>query len=155
MRLTLFRHAIAEDHAPRDQDRALTPHGVEQLERALDRLGEDGWAPGAILHSPYVRTTQTALAIARRFPRLDVVPLAELARDDLAAILHVAAPFRDPVLVGHQPTLGELLAWLIGAAEDATPLPRAGVAMIELDGLPPRGPGRLLAMIPPPRSRTR
>jgi phosphohistidine phosphatase len=155
MRLTLFRHAIAEDHAPRDQDRELTPQGVEQLERMLDRLCADGWAPGAILHSPYVRTSQTALGIARRFPRLERVSVAELARDDLSAILQVAAPFRDPVLVGHQPTLGELLASLIGAQAGTTPLPRSGAAMIDLDGLPPRGLGHLVAMIPPPLCRAR
>jgi|1048.fasta_scaffold114317_2 phosphohistidine phosphatase len=150
MRLTLLRHGIAHDHAPTDFDRALTPAGVAQLERVLDGLCASGWVPGAILHSPLVRTTQTAAAVARRFPRVPIVATAALAGDDLAAILHAASPWVEPVLVGHQPTLGELLAELLGASHGTTALPRAGVAMVEVDRLPPRRRAQLLAFLPPP-----
>ena len=150
MRLTLLRHGIAEDHAASDFDRALTTVGTAQLERVLDGLCADGWVPGAILHSPLVRTTQTAAAVARRFPRVPIVAVPELALDDLAAILHAASPWVEPLLVGHQPTLGELLAELIGASPGTTALPRAGVAMLEVDRLPPRRRAQLLAFLPPP-----
>ena len=150
MRLTLLRHGIAEDHAATDFDRALTAQGVAQLERVLDGLCGSGWVPGAILHSPLLRTTQTAAAVARRFPRVPLVGVAELAGEDLAGILHAAAPYVEPVLVGHQPTLGELLAELIGASPGTTALPRAGVAMVEVDRLPPRRRAHLVAFLPPP-----
>ena len=150
MRLTLLRHGIAEDHAATDFDRALTAVGAAQLERVLDGLCAGGWVPGAILHSPLVRTTQTAAAVARRFPRVPIVAVSELAEDDLGAILHAASPWVEPLLVGHQPTLGELLAELIGASPGTTALPRAGVAMLEVDRLPPRRRAQLLAFLPPP-----
>ncbi len=148
--LTLLRHGIAEDHAARDFDRALTPAGILHLERAIDALLARGWAPGAILHSPLVRTTQTAHAVARRFPRVQLLPVAALAQDDLDAILFAASPYVDPLLVGHQPILGDLAARLIGAAEGTLPLARAGAVLLDVDRLPPTRPARLVAFLPPP-----
>jgi phosphohistidine phosphatase len=144
MRLSLLRHGIAEDFAASDAARALTPLGRAELEDVLDAWCGMGWTPGAILHSPYLRTTQTAHAVARRFPEVPVHPVHALAHDDLAAILAAAALHRDPLLVGHQPTLGELLSSLLGEPDGSREFERAGFATVELDPMTSVAPGRLV-----------
>ncbi len=151
MRLSLLRHGIAEDHAASDAARALTPEGVAELEAVLDAWCATGWAPGAILYSPYVRTTQTAQAVARRFPSVPFVAVRALARGDHGGILEAAAMHTEPVLVGHQPTLGDLLCELLGEPPGARPFERAGYATVELDGLPARVPARLVVHSGPSR----
>lgn len=114
MNLILWRHAEAEDFAPdhRDENRRLTERGHKQAQKMgawLDaRLPDDT----RILVSPAVRTRQTAEALGRKFeiePRLftdtDVGDHLQASgwNDSAATVL----------LVGHQPTLGQLAAQLM------------------------------------------
>lgn len=145
MRLSLLRHGIAEDVASSDAARALTAAGRAELEHVLDAWCATGWTPGAILHSPYLRTTQTAQAVSRRFPGVPVHAAHALAHDDLDAILAVAALHAEPLLVGHQPTLGDLLARLLGEPDGHRGFERGGYATVELEALPSAVPGRLVA----------
>ncbi len=56
--------------------------------------------------------------------------------------------FEDTVLlVGHQPDLGEFMAYLLGTSAAALNVRKASVAIFEVDGLRPGG-GRLEAFIP-------
>ncbi len=152
MRVSLLRHGIAEDHAPTDRMRALTRAGSAQLEQVLDALCARGdWAPGAILHSPYLRTTQTAEAVARRFPDAPLVPVSALASDDLEGMLSAAAAARDPLLVGHMPTIAMLLAWMVNAPLDSLSFERAGFGMVDFDTAVKAGGGRLLLHTGPSR----
>jgi phosphohistidine phosphatase len=152
MRLSLMRHAIAEDHAPSDRVRALTRAGSLQLEQVLDALCARGdWSPGAILHSPYLRTTQTAEAVARRFPDVPLVAVPALADDDLEGMLAAAVPLRDPLLVGHAPTIGMLLAWMVNAPLDSLPFERAGFGLVDFDAQVAPGAGRLVTFVGPSR----
>ena len=152
MRVSLMRHGIAEDDAPADRMRALTRAGSVQLERVLDRLCARGdWAPAAILHSPYLRTTQTAEAVARRFPDAPLVPVSALANDDLEGMLAAAGASRDPLLVGHMPTIGMLLAWMVNEPLDSMPFERAGFGLVDFDGEVAPGAGRLRTFIGPGR----
>jgi phosphohistidine phosphatase len=114
MDLILWRHAEAEDQRDNlpDLERALTRRGQKQAARVgawlSARLPDDT----RILCSPALRCQQTVLGLGRRF---DV--RAELAPDAAApAILETAGWPRaaHPVLVvGHQPTLGEVVARLL------------------------------------------
>ncbi len=152
MHVSLMRHGIAEDHAPTDRMRALTRAGSAQLEQVLDALCARGdWAPGAILHSPYLRTTQTAEAVARRFPDAPLLPVSALASDDLEGMLSAAAAARDPLLVGHMPTIGMLLAWMVNESLDSMPFERAGFGIVDFDGEVAPGAGRLRTFIGPSR----
>ena len=152
MRVSLMRHGIAEDHAPSDRMRALTRAGSVQLEHVLDALcGRGDWAPGAILHSPYLRTTQTAEAVARRFPEAPLVSVSALANDDLEGMLAAAGAARDPLLVGHMPTIGMLLAWMVNEPLDSMPFERAGFGMVDFDAEVAPGAGRLRTFIGPSR----
>jgi phosphohistidine phosphatase len=117
MDLILWRHAEAEPGEP-DLGRRLTAKGIQQAERMAAWL--DGHLPATtrVLASPADRAQQTALALKRKFR---VVP--ELAPGASPAEVLAAAGWPDahePVLVvGHQPTLGEVAALLL-SGEEAT-----------------------------------
>jgi phosphohistidine phosphatase len=115
MDLILWRHAEAEAGEP-DLGRRLTAKGLKQAERVAVWL--EGRLPDTcrILASPADRAQQTALALKRKFR---VVP--ELAPGaGVAAVLAAAGwpDSREPVLVvGHQPTLGQVAAFLLSGED--------------------------------------
>ncbi len=115
MDLILWRHAEAEELAAdgTDLSRALTPRGEKEAARMGAWL--DGKLPDTarILCSPALRCEQTAQALGRKF-RIR----SELAPDATAQALLEAAQWPNArqavVLVGHQPTLGRVIAQLLG-----------------------------------------
>ncbi|MEP6942535.1 MAG: phosphohistidine phosphatase SixA [Betaproteobacteria bacterium] len=115
MDLILWRHAEAEAGEP-DLGRRLTAKGQKQAERVAVWL--EGRLPDTcrILASPADRAQQTALALKRKFR---IVP--ELAPGaGVAAVLAAAGwpDAREPVLVvGHQPTLGQVAAFLLSGED--------------------------------------
>jgi phosphohistidine phosphatase len=149
VRIGLLRHGIAEAEADSDFDRQLTEEGHFDLERVLDTLAGWGWRPGSILHSPLLRTTQTADHVAMRHPEVAVVPVDALALGFFDAILQAAARHPEPLLVGHEPTMGNLTGRLIGAPTGALRFERGGFALVDVDRLPPTRPARLLLFLPP------
>jgi phosphohistidine phosphatase SixA len=58
------------------------------------------------------------------------------------------------VLVGHEPHLGELAAWLIGAKQ-LVPFRKGGAARIDLESLSRPREGRLIWLATPKILRTR
>ena len=114
MDLILWRHAEAFDAEAGEDDmaRALTPKGQKQARRMADWLTSQLPDSCRILVSPAVRTLQTVEPLKRKFR---VVP--ELAPGADAEDVLMAANWpngREPVLVvGHQPTLGQVAALLL------------------------------------------
>ena len=112
MDLILWRHAEAEMGEP-DLQRALTPKGQKQARRMGEWLDAQLPAGCKILVSPAVRTQQTAEALGRKFK-----VVAQLAPGaDPQEVLRAAnwPNAKEPVLiVGHQPTLGQVAALLVG-----------------------------------------
>lgn len=149
MRIALLRHGIASQGFGADFDRELTSDGWMQLENVLDGLVRAGWAPGAILHSPFVRTTQTAESVHARFPDVERLAVDALALPSIDPIFMVASRYPDPLLVGHEPTLGNLCARLLGAPAGGIRFERAGFALLEVDRLPATRPARLVAFVGP------
>ncbi len=148
MRIGLLRHGIAEVDADSDFDRQLTEDGHTDLERVLDVLAGWNWRPGAILHSPLIRTTQTADHVSGRHPGVPVYPTDALALGFFDAILQAAARHQDPLLIGHEPTMGNLTGRLLGAPTGAVRFERGCFALIDVDRLPPTRPARLLLFLP-------
>ena len=111
MDLILWRHAEAEPGEP-DLGRRLTAKGVKQAERMAAWLEARLPDTTRVLASPVDRAQQTALALKRKFR---TVP--ELAPGATVPSLLAAAGWpdsREPVLiVGHQPTLGNVAAFLL------------------------------------------
>lgn len=117
MDLILWRHAEAEPGEP-DLGRRLTAKGIQQAERMAEWLDRHLPATTRILSSPADRAQQTALTLKRKF-RVD----PEISPGASPAALLAAAGWPDahePVLVvGHQPTLGEVAALLLSNEEAA------------------------------------
>jgi phosphohistidine phosphatase len=111
MDLILWRHADAANGQP-DSARPLTEKGRKQA-RAMaqwlqSRLPQDL----RILVSPALRAQETARALQREFDTHDAIAVNQPASAILAASGWPDAA-RAVLIVGHQPTLGELAAQLL------------------------------------------
>lgn len=111
MDLILWRHAEAEMSEP-DLERPLTPKGHKQARRMAEWLTTQLPENCRILVSPAVRCLQTVEPLERKFKMLrELAPGAE-AEDILRAANWPHA--KEAVLVvGHQPTLGQVAALLM------------------------------------------
>jgi phosphohistidine phosphatase len=120
MDLILWRHAEAIDaeDGSEDFDRALTARGERQAARMAHWLNQHLPATTRVLVSPARRTQQTAAALERKFKTVEAVGPGATASGLLAAARWPDA--KEPVLVvGHQPTLGLVAAYLLaGVAQD-------------------------------------
>lgn len=113
MDLILWRHAEAVEHEGLDDlKRQLTSKGERQAQRMADWLNHRLAHSTRVLVSPALRCQQTAKALGRAFKTVDALaPGAEPS-----ALLQAARwpDAGEPVLlVGHQPTLGQLAALLL------------------------------------------
>jgi phosphohistidine phosphatase len=128
MDLILWRHAEAFEmrEVQEDMDRALTPKGERQAQRVATWLNRQLPSTARVLSSPARRAQQTAAALDRK-----VRTAPELAPDTtVEAFLHATRwpESREPVLVvGHQPTLGLVAAYLLSAQAQAWSVRKAGV----------------------------
>jgi len=124
-RLILLRHGKAEADASsgRDFDRALTDRGRRDAALIARLLDEAGLAPDLALVSPAARTVQTWEAAAPFFPKARVMETPELyeitAGDILALARREGAAVGTVMVVGHNPGLGQLAAWLAQEASSA------------------------------------
>ena len=128
MDLVLWRHAEAYDAGEQGDDlaRALTPRGEKQAARMaawLDRQLPEGVR---VLASPARRTEQTAMALDRRYKlRAELAPGAAAA--DVLELVGWPDGKSTVLLVGHQPTLGQVIARLLGLPSDACSVRKGAV----------------------------
>ena len=130
--IVLWRHADAEPGVP-DLHRALTAKGRKQAKRVAHWLHERLPPTAVICASPAKRAQETALALAhlgaREFVTVDdFSPSAGL--DAALSALRATDPTRTVVVVGHQPTLGELASRLLGAELDDWPIRKGAVVWL-------------------------
>ena len=132
MDLILWRHAEAEDwpegdpQGGRDLERSLTARGEKQAARIANWLDRQLPEGARIFVSPARRCEQTALALGRKYkirselgPDATVEQLLELVQWPSA---------RSPILVvGHQPTLGQTIAQLLGLQESECPVKKGAL----------------------------
>ena len=128
MDLILWRHAeaIDVDLVGDDMLRTLTPRGERQAARMaewLDRYLPEGTK---VWSSPALRTEQTAQALGRKFK---VSPmLAPLSNtDQLLELVQWPNAKGTVLIVGHQPTLGDTIARLIGLNGPSVPIKKGAV----------------------------
>ena len=146
--LLLLRHGIAEVRRPGlpDHGRALTAAGRRRTEAVLEKLVALGLGVERLIASPLLRARQTAeIAVAAGLaPALELATALEPGGDalPLLAAWLAPAPAAGPALrplrlalVGHEPDLGDLAARLIGAPAGSIPLRKAGLALLEPEGL--------------------
>jgi phosphohistidine phosphatase len=154
--LYLIRHGLAEERGPAwpdDHKRPLTEDGASRMRKSARGLSRLGVAFDLVLTSPLVRAKQTAeIVAAAANPRPAIVTIDSMSPDGgVAAViadLEKHAKKTRIALVGHEPGIGELAARLIGSRH-AIEFKKGAVCRIDLDALPPSGPGQLRWLLTP------
>ncbi|MEO6221636.1 MAG: phosphohistidine phosphatase SixA [Vicinamibacterales bacterium] len=154
--LLLVRHAIAEERGsawPDDDVRPLTKRGRSRMREIADRLQAMRETSDVIVSSPLTRALDTARILREQWQtEADVELINALAPGHTPAetIVAVAKAASDEriVLVGHEPHLGELAAWLIGAKQ-LVPFRKGGVARIDVETLSRPREGQLIWLATP------
>ncbi len=116
MELILWRHAEAEDVGPKgDMSRELTKKGHKQAERMAEWLRPRLEGRWTVLSSPAARAVQTVTPLDLDY---EVRPGLDPGSSPQELLDEAGWPGGDRVIVvGHQPTLGEVAARLLGGAE--------------------------------------
>lgn len=125
MDLILWRHAEAEDGVP-DAARKLTAKGQKQAQQMAAWLTTHLPQNTRILVSPATRTQQTAAYLDREF---ETVREVGLAASTVSLLTKAGWPHAENavLVVGHQPTLGEVAAFLVTGEEGAWSVKKGAV----------------------------
>ena len=152
----LIRHGLAEERGdswPDDAKRPLTDEGISRMRKSVRGLSRLGVTLDVVLTSPLVRARQTAEIVAAGVsPRPSLISAESLAPDGSFAA--VVADLEKHVrkgriaLVGHEPGIGELAARLIGSRH-AIEFKKGAVCRVDVEALPPSGPGDLRWLLTP------
>jgi len=159
----IMRHASAEDYSTgSDAARRLTAKGHAEAKAQGRELKKRGLSFQAVVVSGLVRAGQTADEVMAEVkapfpPRIDsrLVP-GSTPEEMLDLIRELAAEFEHQgraLLVGHNPSMGELRAVLLGNLADDS-FPKAAVAAFAIDagatGVPPLGAKQIAWIGKPP-----
>jgi len=155
MKLYVVRHATASRKSTwkgEDDARPLTRSGRRRFRISAAALCASGaLAPQRIITSPLVRACQTAAILDKLLS--GAAPVAEdwrlgqsFSLDDLNAILAENRSARSIAIVGHNPSLCDVLARFIGGSD--LDLRKGSIACVEV-ATPKAGHGRLLWIVPP------
>ena len=146
--LDLLRHGDALPAGIEGDDaRRLSPRGERDLERLASHLARLGWHPERAFTSPLIRARESArIALGRISPAVDVevmealrpggepAEVVEALADERCSAQHV-------LVVGHQPLLGELAAYVTdGPGPGFSP---GSLVRIEFAAVPAAGGGAL------------
>jgi phosphohistidine phosphatase len=115
MDLILWRHAEAIDLELVGDDfiRTLTPRGEKQAARMSEWLDRQMPAGAKVWASPTLRTEQTALSLGRKFKTsAALAPMGSV--EELLDLVQWPNAKGCVLVVGHQPTLGQTIARLMG-----------------------------------------
>ena len=160
MIVTIWRHGSAEEGV-NDRLRTLTSAGREDVGvgcRQFQHACKQGnIAPlTTILHSPWVRTTQTADIIANAFRAAQITPETALrpgsplsAVDGVLSALSANTAVAHAVLVSHQPLVSQLVDYWLGDAGRVPSLPPGGLVTLSFDVAVPACATLLFWSFPP------
>ena len=132
MDLILWRHAEAEDwpegdpQGGSDLERSLTSRGEKQAARMANWLDRQLPEGARIFVSPARRCEQTALALGRKYKiRSELAP--DATAEQLLELVQWPSARSPILLVGHQPTLGQTIAQLLGLQESECPVKKGAL----------------------------
>ena len=148
--LYIVRHAVAVEkgRGRSDAERPLTDRGRDRFSKAAKGFGKMRVTLDRMLHSPKVRAVQTAEYLAP-FVDGDTIVTANLAKAPTDALLKEIAGERVAV-VGHEPYLGNLAAWLVTGSRThgrQFGLKKGGIMLLE--GEPKPGKMKLVSCFTP------
>jgi phosphohistidine phosphatase len=155
MNLYFMRHgdAIAVDDptVAQDSERSLTNKGMKRMRRAARGLQHLKIPFGAVLTSPVLRARQTAEIVAAALGmEAQLEETSGLAPESTVEhLLFSLTRYQDHehlLLVGHEPLVSRTMASLLcgGSGKIMEIAVRKGsLCRIEVDGVPPKGPGIL------------
>lgn len=160
MRLLIVRHAASEQcdarRWPDDSKRPLTRQGVQRFIDVASVVGAMVPQVDALLSSRWVRAWQTAELLAghagwrapRPEPTLETAPAQQIA-----GVLQGHAAHAAVAIVGHEPTLSELISRLLTGRDDALAirLRKGSVVCLDLNGS--AGDAELRWMLTPKMAR--
>lgn len=140
MLLYLLRHADAEPCASSDAQRKLTAKGIQQAGGVGRFCNNHELVPAHILTSPYERAKHTALLFAQELdcqtdlPEVEIAPFLACGMRPETALseLRSHSKIDSIMLVGHEPDLSHLAAYLLGATSDSIHIRKASLTLIEL-----------------------
>jgi phosphohistidine phosphatase len=144
MILTIWRHGAAEDGS-NDRLRELTMTGRDDVGFGCTRFRQACKARNiqpltSILHSPWLRTTQTAEIITIAFNPLMITPENALrpggspsAVDAVLAECDGGDSEQHIALVSHQPLVSYLVDHYLGDYDSVPPLPPGGLVTLSID----------------------
>lgn len=120
MNLILWRHAIAEEGFNKpDLERKLTPKGHKQAQIMANWLEKHAPSDLRVISSPAKRTIQTVSAFTKNFEIIDSIA-PEANPDEILKASDFPNAGGSILVVGHQPTLGALVANLLTATNNKT-----------------------------------
>lgn len=129
MKLTIIRHAHAEPRGRTDHARVLSPSGRRQVAELKPHLDE-AIRPYIVLHSDAARTTETAalLEFAGEY-----YSLPELYSGGVDDYIDAIKEYGDDstVVVGHEPIVSALAAYLTGSDDFFGGVPTATAILLE------------------------
>jgi phosphohistidine phosphatase len=152
----IVRHAIAAESGPEwpdDSKRPLTERGVERFREIVDGLVWLDAQIELVLSSSLVRARQTGEYLSSGLPSkppvaiVDALAPGHVPAEIMEQVTREARGHKRVAAVGHEPDLGELVAWLLGSRR-AIPMKKGGVCRIDLDSLSARH-GTLVWHLPP------
>jgi len=155
MKLLLVRHAIALDRDTpgiSDHLRPLTEEGIAKFKKTARALSTLVVAD-LVLTSPVLRAKQTAEILARHWPGVathENEALGNGSRERFEDSLTGAADNVAIAAVGHEPFMSDWTSeWLDASSSSAFEFKKGGAALIEFDGHPSEGAGRLVFFLAP------
>lgn len=155
MQLLLIRHGIAvEQGTPgmADDDRPLTEEGVKKFRKGARGLARVCPPPDALLSSPLPRAHRTAELAAEAWGGIAVTKAPALASGDWEELKRTLARYPAGavvVLVGHEPSVSQWLARLLGTDnDDRLAFKKGGAALVDVPGGLEDG-GSLVWYLPP------
>lgn len=134
-KLLLVRHAKAEQGSSYDDfERPLKPRGIEDATLMAERLQKKDILPQLIVSSSALRTLTTAEVFSQYFPDVEVRTEKAIYEASDATLLNIINELPDEfdfiALVGHNPGMSQILAYLSGKYKD---VPTSAIALIEFE----------------------
>jgi phosphohistidine phosphatase len=163
MRLLLVRHAIAEEQedfartGKDDRLRPLTDEGRKKMKQAARGLRSLVAEIDLLATSPLTRAAQTGAILDSVFGGIDVVEIEELSPETTPEqFLRWLRQQKGGLIgaVGHEPSLSQILGWLLtGTDRRLFAFRKGGACLLELGDDPAGGTATLLWALTPAQLR--